>query len=139
MKGIAGRTGYITRTQPFGHTLFLGHISFSDQDLVAFTPSFLHRGSSWRTSTGRPGLRSLKKSSRVNIMVRPLCRAVGTQEHLGRDDEVHLLQERELTQLYWLGALLYPEHTRDMLRKMCRRRFSFFQRRHLRCLCPISE
>lgn len=40
MKGIAGQTGYITRTQPFGHTLFLGHISFSDQDLVAFTPSF---------------------------------------------------------------------------------------------------
>lgn len=43
--------------------------------------------------------RSLNKPCRVIILVRPCCRAVGTQEQLGEDDEGHIFQGGELTEL----------------------------------------
>lgn len=52
-------------------------------------------------SYGRDFLASQEHSCRVTIIVRPFCRAVGTQEKLGKDVDEHLLREGELTQLCW--------------------------------------
>lgn len=102
MKGPGGQAGHVTQTKSNSHTHILGHISFSDQDAVAFGPDFLHMGCSWRRSGARRAHRSLNKPYRVIIMVRPCCRAVGAQERLGDDDKGHLLREGELTELSWL-------------------------------------